>query len=100
MLKEVLSRRYKRKDWGEPDLILIDGGRGQLNIARRVLKKLKIKIPVASIAKRKEEIFIPQKNKPIKLDPNSEALKLIQKVRDEAHRFAIGYHKKLRSKRK
>lgn len=108
MMKEVLTRRYqklanqendKTKDPIRPDLIVIDGGKGQLNIALEVLKSLKLtSIPVIGLAKEFEHIFIPDFQTPIILPKNSKALHLLMRVRDEAHRFAINYHKKLRSK--
>jgi len=80
-----------------PDLIIIDGGKGQLKAGTKVFKKLDIKgIPYISLAKRLEEIFIPGKEKSIILPRNNEALKLVQRARDEAHRFAITFNKKLR----
>ena len=97
MMTEVLERRFKN-DWPQPDLIVVDGGKGQLNAVKRVLGKFKIKIPYLALAKRKEEIFIAGKFNPLKLDKNSAALQLVQALRDEAHRFAILYHRKLRSR--
>lgn len=98
MLSEVLARRLQN-DWLRPDLIVIDGGRGQLNAALGVITRFKLSIPVISLAKRLEEIYTPDKKEPLRLSRNNSALKLIQRVRDEAHRFAISYHRKLRSKR-
>ncbi len=82
-----------------PDLIVIDGGKGQLGVAETVLGKMKIKIPHVALAKRLEEIFINQKSEPLILESNSEALKLLQRARDEAHRFAISYNQNLRTKK-
>ena len=98
MIAEVIERRLKN-DWALPDLIVVDGGRGQLNAALKVLIKLKKDIPIISLAKRLEEIYRVGDPKPLKLSRQSGALKLIQRLRDEAHRFAINYHRKLRSKR-
>ncbi|MFH1824168.1 MAG: excinuclease ABC subunit UvrC [Candidatus Firestonebacteria bacterium] len=100
MIKEVVERRYRRaiEEKTLPDLILIDGGKGQLNSAIFVLKKLDLSIPVISIAKKNEEIFISEKLESLKLPKNSSSLHLLQYVRDEAHRFAIKYHKILRDK--
>lgn len=102
MMRELLSRRYKKlieEDGDVPDLILVDGGKGQLNVAVDVLKTLELdKIPVMGLAKEFEYIFIPQTEEPIILPPNSEALFLLQRIRDEAHRFAVSYHRKVRSK--
>lgn len=97
MLKEVLERRLKN-DWPKPNLIIIDGGRGQLNIALSVNQKFKVNIPVVSLAKRFEQIYVPGKILPISLTARSAARQLIQAIRDEAHRFAITYHRLLRSK--
>ena len=101
MMKEVITRRYVSESLKKdplPDLLIIDGGKGQLNIATQVLRDLQLKIPLISIAKKNEEIFIEEKNEPIKLDKSSTILRLVQYVRDESHRFAINYHKKLREK--
>lgn len=96
MLKEILSRRFKN-EWQMPDLIIIDGGRGQLNSALSVLNNLKLTISVISLAKKFEEIYAPYQILPIKLPKESPARQLVQEIRDEAHRFAITYHKFLRS---
>jgi excinuclease ABC subunit C len=102
-MKEVVFRRYKRlidENQPLPDLIVIDGGKGQLSAALESLKKLGLdsKIDIISIAKRLEEIYKPNEKYPIFLDRNSYALKLIQRIRDEAHRFGITYHRQKRSK--
>lgn len=97
MLKEVLTRRFKN-NWPKPDLIIIDGGRGQLNIAQTVLSEYNLQIPLISLAKRHEEIYTPQKSNPISLSYRSPARQLVQAIRDEAHRFAVSYHRLLRSK--
>ncbi len=81
-----------------PDLIVVDGGKGQLSAAAAVLTELNLPIPIISLAKRLEEIYLPGNSQPIRLPRSSEALKLVQHLRDEAHRFAITYHRKLRSK--
>jgi excinuclease ABC subunit C len=108
MLKETLRRRFKRavaKDNGTawsimPDLILIDGGKGQLNAARDVLKEMGFgSISLASLAKENEEIYILDRTKPIVLPRSSIGLKLLQRLRDEAHRFAITYFQKVHKKR-
>lgn len=89
----------KGKAWGIlPNLVLIDGGKGQLNAALEVVRELGVDVQVASVAKEKEEIFRPEQPEPVILPPTSPALYLIQRIRDEAHRFAIGYHRKLRAK--
>lgn len=97
MLKEVLARRFKN-NWPLPDLIVIDGGKGQLSSAIEIANKYDIKAPIISLAKRYEQIYTNQQSLPIKLDHNSPARQLVQSIRDEAHRFAITYHKLLRSK--
>ncbi|MFA5303853.1 MAG: excinuclease ABC subunit UvrC [Candidatus Nanoarchaeia archaeon] len=101
-MKEVVLRRYKRlllENKPLPDLMLIDGGMGQLSSARKALKELNINIPIISLAKKFEELWLPNRASPLLLNKKSEALKLLQRVRDEAHRFAINYNKNLRSKR-
>lgn len=103
MLKEVLERRLNN-DWPLPDLIIIDGGKGQLNACLSILKKNKLDINIVSISKgdglrssgARDKIFFPGEKRPLELPLASPALHLIKRVRDEAHRFAIGYHKKLR----
>ena len=83
-----------------PDLIVIDGGKGQLSASCDALKALGLygKIPIIGIAKRLEEIYFPEDNLPLYIDKKSESLKLIQRIRDEAHRFAITYHRDKRSR--
>lgn len=129
-MKEVLTRRLKRlgeegvnDGWEKPDLIIIDGGKGQLSAVMKIVEGLGTDkqlsssaakenkslstfqpfdlstIDFVSLAKREEEIFLPNQSKPIILPKNSSALFLFQRIRDEAHRFAITYHKKLRSKK-
>jgi len=102
-MKEVVERRYARllrEDRELPDLILIDGGKGQLNAAYEVLNLLGIEdIPMIGLAKREEEIFRPGEREAITLPHHTPTLQLLQRVRDEAHRFAVSYHRKLRSRR-
>jgi len=104
MIREVLQRRFARsaqknqKSWPIPDLILIDGGRGQLNVGLETLKFYRLKIPVAALAKRLEEVYLPDQKNPIVLPPASQSLMLLKRIRDEAHRFAIAYHHHLRSR--
>jgi excinuclease ABC subunit C len=81
-----------------PSLVLVDGGPGQLGRAVRVLDELDLDIPVIGLAKRMEEVYLPGKPEPIRIPRDAEALYLLQQVRDEAHRFAITYHRELRSK--
>lgn len=97
MMKEVLERRFNNKEWKSPNLIIIDGGKGQISSAVKTLAKMNLKIPIIGLAKR-EEIIITQDFQQIKLPKNSGALMLVIKIRNEAHRFAITYHKKLRAK--
>lgn len=109
MMSEVLSRRFARAEqdgWEVPELILVDGGKGQLNIAQAVLSELgfKDKVGLASIAKGRlegesDKIYMYGRKNPILFSRNSKALFLLMRIRDEAHRFAITYHKKLRGKR-
>jgi excinuclease ABC subunit C len=103
MIQETLRRRFKRGMSGEgtwaiiPDLVLIDGGRGQLNAALAVRQALGLdSIPMASLAKENEEVFVPGEVKPVYMPKDSPALHMLQRARDEAHRFAISYHQKLR----
>jgi len=100
-IAEVVRRRYtrlKNDDAEFPDLIVIDGGRGQLNFALSELKKLDVKIPIISIAKQFEEIYIPGMIQPLLLSKKDKALQFIQEIRNEAHRFAIKYNRLLREK--
>lgn len=108
MMKETLERRFKSMLKNEsdnedlikerPDLLVIDGGKGQLNIAVDVLNSLNLNIPVIGLAKEFETVFIPNVSEPIILPRNSESLFLLQRIRDEAHRFAVKQHRTLRSK--
>lgn len=99
MMKELLTRRLKMIDTDEePDLIVIDGGKGQLGMACEVLDELNLAhIPIIGLAKEFEEIYIPNSKRPIIIPKNNKALHLLQQIRDESHRFAITYHRKLRS---
>jgi excinuclease ABC subunit C len=112
-MEEALTRRFRRyleeRDEGAragkrfaypPNLLLVDGGKGQLNVAVRVLEELGLEdISVASLAKRFEEVYRPDQSEPVRIPRDSEALYLLQQVRDEAHRFAITYHRQLRAKK-
>ena len=107
-LKEALIRRLNRLTEGKlesfketPDLLVIDGGKGQLSSTFEILQEsgYENKIPIISLAKRIEEVFLPNNNAPILLKPNSAELKLLQRIRDEAHRFAITYHRTIRTKK-
>ena len=101
-MKEVLTRRLSRlgeKKWEKPDLIIIDGGKGQLSSVMQVVESMGITgIDFVSLAKREEEVFLPHKSEPVRIPIDSNAMFLIQRIRDEAHRFAITYHRDLRSK--
>ena len=86
--------------WGLPDLVIIDGGKGQLSASQQVLKELGIEgVRLIGLAKQEEEVFVPGRAESLRLSKNSEALKLLQRIRDEAHRFGITYHRSLRDKR-
>jgi excinuclease ABC subunit C len=115
MLYEVLKRRFSRGEeaMAFPDLVVVDGGKGQLNVAVRVLHELQIKtVEVVALAKGRtagsrgargketplEQIFLPRRKNPLLLPAQSPALLLLQRIRDEAHRFALAYHHKLRAK--
>ncbi|MGZ8852063.1 MAG: excinuclease ABC subunit UvrC [Thermoanaerobaculia bacterium] len=102
-MAEAVDRRYRRlldEDKALPDLILIDGGRGQLNAALTALNRLGIEgITIAGLAKREEEIYVPDREEPIRLARRDPALQLLQTVRDETHRFAVSSHRRRRSKR-
>jgi excinuclease ABC subunit C len=112
-MEDVLTRRFRNylreRDEGAqtgkrfsypPNLLLIDGGKGQLGVAVRVLEELGLEdICVASLAKRFEEVYLPGRSEPVRIPRDSEALYLLQQVRDEAHRFAITYHRQLRDKK-
>jgi len=100
-INEIVKRRYyrlKNENASFPDLIVIDGGLGQLNSAVSALNELEIRIPIISLAKKLEEIYIPGRPIPLKLKSDSKALKLLILIRNEAHRFAIKYHRDVRSK--
>jgi excinuclease ABC subunit C len=86
--------------WRQPDLVIIDGGKGQVSAAKEVLDALGFHdLPLAGLAKEREELFLPGRSDPIVLPATSPALYLVQRLRDEAHRFAITYHRDLRAKR-
>lgn len=98
MLQEILSRRIKN-GWPKADVMIIDGGRGQLNAALKIINKNSYQTNVISLAKRFEEIYTQEGDPPIRLSKESPARQLAQAIRDEAHRFAITYHRKLRSQK-
>ena len=95
------ERKRSKRFAYPPQLLLVDGGKGQLGVAERVLKNLGLEneIPVASLAKRFEEVFIPGQSEPVEIPRGSEALFMLQRIRDEAHRFANSFHRELRDKR-
>jgi len=101
-MQETLTRRFNHlgeKGWEKPDLIIIDGGKGQLSSVMEIVREKGIEgIDIVSLAKREEEVFLPEKSKPVCLPKDSNSLYLIQRIRDEAHRFAITYHRQRRSK--
>jgi excinuclease ABC subunit C len=109
MMKEMLRRRFQRalsteadnSSWAVlPDLIIIDGGKGQLNAALEVMRELKLdNLAIAGLAKENEELFLPGQSQPVVLPNSSNALKMLQRLRDEAHRFAISYFQKVHKKR-
>jgi excinuclease ABC subunit C len=116
MMQEVLRRRFRRaaretREKGEwvkdeawtmlPDLVVVDGGKGQLNAALEVLDEYDLReaVPVVGLAKEREEIFVPDRSEPILLPRGSQGLFLVQRIRDEAHRFALQYHRRLREKK-
>lgn len=99
-LQEVLRRRTARQDWPLPDLILIDGGKGQLNAAREALDQAGFVLPLISLAKNPEQIFIEGADAPLILPAHNTLLQLLQRIRDEAHRFALDYHRRLRQRSK
>lgn len=102
-LAETLARRFERLKAGDekfakPDLIVIDGGLGQLNAVVKIKNEYGLHIPVISLAKQEDEIFVEGQNESIKLPPDNNARKLLQRIRDEAHRFAITFHRETRDK--
>ena len=103
MIREVIQRRYRHASTGEelyPDIILIDGGLGQLHAALEAFSDMDMRPPmVISLAKKEELVYTQAKSTPLKMSRNNEALRLLQQVRDEAHRFAQHYHHILRRKR-
>jgi excinuclease ABC subunit C len=107
MMKEVLRRRFRRLSAHDeawtilPDLLVVDGGKGQLNAALEVMDGygLREAVPVAGLAKEREEVFVPNQSNPILLPRGSQGLFLMQRIRDEAHRFALQYHRRLREKK-
>jgi excinuclease ABC subunit C len=109
--QEVLRRRFSRaktgeegneeaRRWAMPDLVIVDGGRGQVTAAKVVLDELGLHdLPLGGLAKEREELILPDRATPVLLPATSQALYLVQRLRDEAHRFAITYHRNLRDRR-
>lgn len=99
MMAEVLERRLKHPEWPLPQLIILDGGKGQLSAGLKILKKLKLSMPICALAKKEEELYLPGRKNPLPLKSlSSELAFLFQRIRDEAHRFAISYHRALRAR--
>jgi excinuclease ABC subunit C len=104
MMREVLGRRFARlragdaKFGGVPDLVLVDGGKGQLSCAAKVMGEMGLEIPLASLAKRREEVYVPGRSTPVVLKETDEGLKLLMHIRDQAHRLAITHHRGRRSR--
>ncbi len=98
MMSEVISRRLNHREWPRPDLILLDGGLSQLSAISRLFNAKNIKIPLAALAKKEEEIYTPRHSLPIRLPKNSPTLHLLRAIRDEAHRFAISHYRQRHKK--
>jgi excinuclease ABC subunit C len=115
-MRETLKRRFARSfvggtggdgeataartNWPLPDLIILDGGKGQLSAGLEALAEAgRLQIPIAALAKEREELFVPNRPEPIVLPRTAQGLYLVQRIRDEAHRFAVTYHQKVRSRR-
>lgn len=98
MMSEVVARRLRHTEWPTADLIIIDGGKGQLSAAIKSLNNANIAIPIVGLAKKKEELFVPDAKKSVQLPKNSAGYFLLQRIRDEAHRFAISYYRKKHGK--
>jgi excinuclease ABC subunit C len=105
MMREVILRRLRAAVEGDekfarlPDLMVIDGGKGQLNAALKAMEEIELRVPAVGLAKRQELVFRPGEREPLALPDNSAGLQLLRRLRDEAHRFALSYHRKLRGKR-
>ncbi len=106
MMQEVVRRRFRRakredvtEDWRQmPDLVIVDGGKGQLNAALEVLREIDVHVPIVGLAKENEELFLPGRSDPVILPRDAQSLFLVQRIRDEAHRFAIAFHRQRRQK--
>ncbi len=97
-MEEVLRRRFKHTEMPFPDLILVDGGAAQLNILQKVITEANVQVAALALAKREEKVYLPGKKHPVQLPEYSSSLRLLRRVRDEAHRFANSYHRRLREK--
>jgi excinuclease ABC subunit C len=101
-IAEAVTRRYRRlrdEGAGMPDLVLIDGGMGQLNAAMAALDALGLELAMAGLAKREEEVWLPGASEPLRLDPSDPAHQVLRQARDEAHRFAVSRHRRRRTQR-
>ena len=110
-MRDVLRRRFRRVSpaaateqampaWPEPDLVILDGGKGQLAVGQQVLAETgRLDVPIVALAKEREELFLPDRADPVVLEARSQAMFLVQRIRDEAHRFAVTYHQKIRERR-
>ncbi len=106
MMQEAVGRRFRRaaredvtEDWRKmPDLVIVDGGKGQLSAALETLRELDVDVPIVGLAKENEEIFMPGRREPVILPRDAQALFLVQRIRDEAHRFAVTFHRQRRTK--
>ena len=102
MIGEIIKRRYYRlleENSELPDLIVIDGGKGQLNAAMKSLESLGLKLPCISLAKENEEVFVPKKKNPVVIPKNKSSLKILQYARDETHRFGVAYNRTIQKNR-
>ncbi len=104
MMSEMLARRFKKQDWPSPDLVIIDGGKGQVSAALKSLASQSVKFPLVGLAKKEETIIVPLKNirslefAEVRLPKSTPGINLVRRIRDEAHRFAITYHRLLRKR--
>src|SRR5262249_33848654 len=99
-LSDVTAEDYDESFAATPNLVVIDGGKGQLSAAFAAMHRFDLpRVAVVALAKRDEEVFVPGRSDPIRLDPHSPGLQLLQRIRDEAHRFAVGFHRQRRDSR-
>lgn len=99
MIEEILTRRFKHKEWELPDLVVVDGGLAQVNAASKIIHSFRLNISVVGLAKRLEEVYFANNKSPLATNKNPKAKFILQEIRNEAHRFAKAYHLHLRSKR-